>query len=91
MYLRASGWMLSPNSRQKFAVDFDAPKWLLQVMARRKSELLKILIGAPHLFLHARPLGNVIVRFQYVDQVAFFIALGDPRERVTMREPERHV
>ncbi len=82
MYLRASGWRLPPNSRaKKFAVDLDGAKWLLQVMAGRKGELLKVLIGAPHLFLRAHALGNVVVRFQYADQVAFFIALGNPTRK----------
>src|SRR5579862_5782559 len=50
-------------------------------MAGRKGELLKILIGAPHLILHAHTLGNVVVRFQYANQIAFFVALGYPARK----------
>ena len=82
MYFRASGWrLLAEFALEKFAVDLDAAQRLLQVMAGRKGELLKVLIGAPHLFLHAHALGNVVVRFQYTDQVAFFIALGNPTRK----------
>ena len=47
---------------QKFAVNFDAAQRFLKIMARRKGELLKILVGAPKLVFDAFLFVNVGTR-----------------------------
>src|SRR5580700_10111311 len=66
---------------QEFTVNLDAAQGLLEIVGRGECELLKIPVGAPHLFLHAHALGYVIVRFQYTDQIAFWVALGNPARK----------